>query len=154
MTLRNIWDGSASLVLPKYFPERGDGKARLIHQCLEFNGKPAHFVGRLGTMPTGADFGEFSGKQYTQGGDQNKTRNDLGHIDHGRDYFYPGGTEYRKRLAQSIDQQSEIGPRPAQGIGVAAMFDNKRRNRGDKRSMRRQVVGNIGRYFYAQTCLA
>jgi len=62
--------------LPNHFPERRDRKACLIHQCLEFHGKLAHFVGRLGTMPTGADFGEFSGKEFTHGGDQNKARDD------------------------------------------------------------------------------
>jgi len=53
--IRRLWDGSASSVLPKYFPDRGDGKASLIHQCPELHGKLAHFVGRLGTVPAQPD---------------------------------------------------------------------------------------------------
>ena len=91
----------------------------------------AHFVGRLGTMPTRADFGEFSGKQDTHGADQNKTRDEPDDVSRRWAYSEPGGAEYLKRLAQGIDQHFEIGRRPTQGIGIAAMFDDQRTNWGD-----------------------
>src|SRR5208282_248514 len=63
--------------------ELPDGKGRktgFVSQCYQFNAKLAHFIRRLGTVPAGTDFCEFSGKKRTQSGDQNETRNDADHV--------------------------------------------------------------------------
>jgi len=84
-------------------------KTGFLNQYHQFNAKLVHFIGRLGTVPASADFCEFSGKQGPQSGDQNETRNDPDYVRARRDYFEPSCAQYIECLAQSIDQQPEIG---------------------------------------------
>jgi len=124
----------------KQLPDCRGSKTGFLNQCHQFNAKLVHFIGRLGTVPAGTDFREFSGKKSTESGDQKETRDDPDYVCAPRDDFGPGGAKHIEGLAQSIDKQPELGWGSRQGASIAAMFHKEMREGSDERCMGCKVV--------------
>ena len=86
----------------------GNESCMVLHVFIEIIGQPLHFVGRLGTIPARSDLADLRSKQRAESGHQEKTRDNPHEGGTSRDDPVPEGAQDVERLAQPIDEQTEI----------------------------------------------